>query len=291
MGRELTKRGRLLARGRTSDVYEYGADAVLKVSRPDVPDHWPAMEARFTAAIHGAGAPAPAVHEVVSIDGRDAIIMERVRGPSMWDLMLSEPHRAGALGRQLAGIHRDVHRAVVPAEISDLVSRVRVKIDDAVELSRDDRDQALQMLAALPERRLLCHGDFHPGNVLITANGPTIIDWFDAAAGNRTADVIRTALLVRPTQALVAVRAHLTGATAAILEMVHLEYLRSMVDADWIDLTDVFRWEAVLAASRLSERAEEDDSDLRRVWESRREGRESGDTALAVAFSRLGATP
>ena len=55
-------------------MYEFGRDDVVKASRPDVPTHWAAMEARFTTAVREVGAPAPAVRGLVQIDGRDAIV-------------------------------------------------------------------------------------------------------------------------------------------------------------------------------------------------------------------------
>ena len=42
----------------------------------------------------------------------------------------------------------------------------------------------------------ICHGDFHPSNVIITPEGkPYILDWSHATQGNASADVARTYLL------------------------------------------------------------------------------------------------
>ena len=38
-----------------------------------------------------------------------------------------------------------------------------------------------------------CHGDFHPLNVLVAGRTATVIDWTDAALGDRHGDVARTA--------------------------------------------------------------------------------------------------
>jgi Ser/Thr protein kinase RdoA (MazF antagonist) len=38
------------------------------------------------------------------------------------------------------------------------------------------RSQALERLNQLPDGDALCHGDYHPDNVLMTRNGPIIID-------------------------------------------------------------------------------------------------------------------
>ena len=42
----------------------------------------------------------------------------------------------------------------------------------------------------------LCHGDLHPSNVILTRDGPVIVDWFDASRGDPVADVARSSLML-----------------------------------------------------------------------------------------------
>jgi aminoglycoside phosphotransferase (APT) family kinase protein len=58
-------------------------------------------------------------------------------------------------------------------------------------------DVAIARVETLADGTALCHGDFHPGNVMLGSAGPTIIDWLTAAAGPPAADVARTLLLLR----------------------------------------------------------------------------------------------
>ena len=44
----------------------------------------------------------------------------------------------------------------------------------------------------------LCHGDFHPGNVLLTEKGAVVIDWMTASICNPWADMARTDLFAKP---------------------------------------------------------------------------------------------
>src|SRR5690606_35013519 len=41
----------------------------------------------------------------------------------------------------------------------------------------------------------LCHGDFHPLNLLVDGEAVAVIDWTDAGVGDRHCDVARTATL------------------------------------------------------------------------------------------------
>ena len=49
----------------------------------------------------------------------------------------------------------------------------------------------------MPDGERLCHGDFHPINVLGDAARPFVIDWPDACRGDPAADVCRSYLLLR----------------------------------------------------------------------------------------------
>jgi thiamine kinase-like enzyme len=50
----------------------------------------------------------------------------------------------------------------------------------------------------MPKHTKLCHGDFNPGNIVITDKDEAyIIDWCHATQGNASADVAHTYLLFR----------------------------------------------------------------------------------------------
>lgn len=259
--------GSLVAAGRTSDVYEYGAGVVVKVPRPQVPRHWASKEARFTAAVRRLGAPAPEVIEVVEVDGRDAIVFERVEGRSMWDLILEAPAEVDDRGRELAEIHRRILRCGLPPGIDGLVDRIRSKIEAAPDLSDADRTEAVAVVGRLPRGAALLHGDLHPGNVLMSADGPVVIDWFDASIGHPVADVVRSSILMRPLDGA-AIKPHLPDADPALLGRLHDAYVEGMAEA-LARHDDLREWEAVLAAGRLAEDAEADGSGLLALWESR----------------------
>ena len=50
----------------------------------------------------------------------------------------------------------------------------------------------------MPKHTKVCHGDFNPSNIIITADGtPYILDWSHATQGNGSADAARTYLLFK----------------------------------------------------------------------------------------------
>ncbi len=110
------------------------------------------------------GAPVP---EVFSADG-DEIVMERINGRSLMDVLTSQPWRAAAIGRQLADVQRRIHE--VPAGELDL--------------------------PRFSEGNSILHFDLHPDNVMITHSGPMVIDWSNVAIGDPVADVMFSWMLM-----------------------------------------------------------------------------------------------
>ena len=260
--------GQLVAVGRTSEVFEYGTGSVVKVPRPTVPAPWASYEARFTNAVRTCGVRAPEVLDLVTINGRDAIVFERIEGPSMWEKMLSTPLDVPALARELAAVQREIQQSGLPDEVPDLIERSCLKIGDAKRMTEADRAEACEILRSLPRGAALLHGDLHPGNVLMSAAGPVVIDWFDTAIGHPLADVIRSTILIRP-PAGGGQLAHLPNAPQRLLNDVLHHYLSEFSELMAHGSPAIGRWEAVLAASRIAERAQDDEDGLIALWVAR----------------------
>ncbi|MFD1910018.1 phosphotransferase family protein [Paenibacillus rhizoplanae] len=52
----------------------------------------------------------------------------------------------------------------------------------------------LSRLAELPDGEKLCHGDFHPDNILMD-DKLWVIDWMTGVRGNPAADVARSVIM------------------------------------------------------------------------------------------------
>lgn len=199
----------------------------VHLAGPGLPDAWRAplvvrivpsvdrtdraeVEAATQTWAADAGYPAPRVLAVLRPEellGLPAQIIERVPGVTMLDALTRRPWRARALVDQLADLQLQLHdldpstwpRDAVPTALAE----VRLSLTRRAVAELDDRElaRALEQAEALVPRcfeggdRVLCHGDFHPLNVLVDGSIAYVIDWTDAGLGPREADVSRTALL------------------------------------------------------------------------------------------------
>lgn len=243
--------GAVVARGSRSSVHAYGRGAVIKVPKPATPASWILAEAKYVEAVRAVGAPAPALLGIEQVFGRPATVWERVDGPSLWQLVVDRPGRSTELGRRLADVQLAVFELVPPVTLPEQRDRLTSKI----RWSAANLDPSLGVaLELLPERNgtpRLCHGDLHPSNVIVSKNGPVLVDWFDASRGDRVADVARSSLTLLGEGA--ATPSHLPGSdrgTLAVLTQAYLSRLQESLD---IPPGLLSRWQAINAAARLAE--------------------------------------
>jgi aminoglycoside phosphotransferase (APT) family kinase protein len=191
----LTTLGPKLAAGGTAELYAYDEGQVLKLYWHGAALDAAEREAQRAAAARRAGAPCPAVHDVVVIDERPGVVFERIDGRSMLERLAAEPTDHERLAQQLAELHAAIHERggiELPSQREHLLRRITLG-----PLPARLKGPALEAARKLAHAGTLCHGDFHPGNVLLSQRGPCVIDWFDATLGDPAGDLARTSLIIQ----------------------------------------------------------------------------------------------
>ncbi|MFD4557271.1 phosphotransferase [Streptomyces sp. NPDC058469] len=145
--------GKLIGSGRTADVYEIDEAWVLRRNREDWGDA--AAEGAVMEHVRAYGYPVPRVRPGgaptphTSRTSRTDLVMERLTGPTMLEAFVAGAIDAREAGGVLASLLRQLH--AVPGRH--------------------------------PGTRVL-HLDLHPENVLLTPDGPRVIDWGTAEDGD-----------------------------------------------------------------------------------------------------------
>jgi Ser/Thr protein kinase RdoA (MazF antagonist) len=182
-----------LGRGRTADVFACEGGA-LKLFRRGWPRAHVAREAQSARLARDLGLPTPPLRDEVEIDGRQGLLYDAVAGPTLLRRLAERPWTVASAARCLAAVQTTLHECSVSALPS---YRAGLERDVCAAAVPDDlRAGALRALEGLADGDRLCHGDLHPGNVLLTDRGPLVIDWFDAGRGHPLADVARTLVLL-----------------------------------------------------------------------------------------------
>lgn len=190
--------GPRLAVGRTAEVFAWTDASVIKLIRPGFSDELVEDEARAAGRVTALGLAAPRFIGLERVGGRIGLVYERVEGPSMLDRLLARPYRLGALPAALAELHATMHGRS-GAGLPDALDALRAAIDRSglsAPIRAAARDRLIR-LARLGDGGALVHGDYHPGNVLMSERGPVVIDWMTASSGAPAADVVRTLFLLR----------------------------------------------------------------------------------------------
>ncbi|KEZ53681.1 hypothetical protein GS18_0201520 [Metabacillus indicus] len=178
---------------------------------------------------------------------KHALIFERIDGNSLMAKMKSNPLFMPIHMRRMAEWHADIHQCrnlKLPLLNDRLASRISVCSD----LNESEKRKILSHLEGLPDNeRVLCHGDFHPDNVLLTKKGHVIIDWADAAVGSRLADIARSFLLIK-----------YGGLTSSPVQRMFRRllakyYVRCCRRIGLFDMSELQKWILPVAAGRLSE--------------------------------------
>jgi thiamine kinase len=245
---------RPLAFGRTAEIYAWPGDRVLKLFHDWFPPEHVEYEARIARAVYSAGLNVPEVGDILEVDGRLGLEYERLRGILLWEEMMAKPWELGKHARLLARLQAEIHAITGVQGLPALRARLEKRIGSAGELSSEVREASLLALSHLPDGKKLCHGDFHPLNVILTAEGPVVIDWIDAAIGSAPADVARTTVLTMGAKA--------TARPTSLLEKVMLEWGHRVYRKRYFELRpggeeEYQAWIPLVAAARLSEGIEE----------------------------------
>jgi aminoglycoside phosphotransferase (APT) family kinase protein len=143
------------ASGRDADVYSIDESWVLRRYRSGYPVR---DEADFMRWVAKYDYPVPAVRHV---DGADMVI-ERLTGPTLAEAAIAGEVSPLELGKIHADLHRRLHGIPAPSGAPGLV---------------------------------VMHGDLHPDNVILTADGPVVIDWRNAEEGPPEFDIAMTAII------------------------------------------------------------------------------------------------
>ncbi len=181
--------------GRTAEIYQHGPGEVVKLFRPGTPQFDVDKEFALSSFAASVGVPTPRPKGLVEQDGRKGIVFQQVSGPTMLAALSKNPWALSHQAKLLAHLHSQVHRHRADPGLPRQMDILSGWISKAPLLTDGEKERVLSYLNSLEPGEQLCHGDFHPDNIII-GEQEWIIDWLNGMSGNPAGDVARTVLLL-----------------------------------------------------------------------------------------------
>ena len=145
----------------------------------------------MSAAVESLGLPVPKVWGVHEVGGRWGVVFDRVTQQSFADQMLGNPENVPRYLECLVRLHIRIHSHQA-IQFAGLKVRLAANIAASPLLDKSRKQELLDAIVDMPDGDRLCHGDFHPGNIILTPLGPVVIDWSSACRGHPLGDVAFT---------------------------------------------------------------------------------------------------
>lgn len=137
----------------------------------------------------------PKLLEVTKVEDRWALVSEYVEGKTISELMKEFPEKIDHFLDLFVKVQLVVLENEVPM-LNRIKEKFREKLENCDNIDENIKYELLQRLEGMKNHKRLCHGDFHPSNVIVQENGCVyVIDWAHVTQGNASADAARTYLL------------------------------------------------------------------------------------------------
>jgi uncharacterized protein (TIGR02172 family) len=186
------KLGKIIGTGNTACVYDWKKGKVLKLFNQGYPDDAIEKEYHNAMAIRNMDFLKPIAYEIISYEERRGIIYDRVDGESLLDWVMKS-NDLQECSIHMANLHKAIGRNNI-SDVPDYKDFLKHHIPNTLTL--DKQKEILQMIDKLPNGNSLCHGDFHPGNIMISGGSAYIIDFMNICHGDFLYDIARTVFLI-----------------------------------------------------------------------------------------------
>lgn len=251
--RSYMEKGSLIGKGKTAEVYEYGPDRVLKLFLNNISNERAIYEARIGKTINEAGVPSPQVYDIVQIDNRKGIILQRIYGKTLLRLIQEKPWKLCHYAKQMARLQYKIHNYSITDILPSQNERFSRKIKNSFNILGEKGKRIWNYINSLQDGNSICHGDIHFKNIIISDNGPVAIDWNSGYKGNPLGDVARTYLTLNlpPNSSIISNINKILPDYPR--ELISLTYLDEYMKLANVKLEDIDAWILPVAAARLKD--------------------------------------
>ncbi len=181
--------------GANGKVYRLDDERIVKVYNPI--SNPPEKIEREKAAARQAfvhGIPSAIPFDIVKIDGMYGMIYELINADTLGKYINSHPEEMEKYAVEMAELLRQLHDTEFTGnELPDARLGLKnwIKIaEDSGYYRQSDLDKVYDLVDSIPHRDTFIHGDFHPGNIMLSDGEMFLIDMTDASIGHPVIDLL-----------------------------------------------------------------------------------------------------
>lgn len=241
-----------IGQGRTADIFEYDEGKILKLYNKDLPEEFIKQEFLISSYAYSLGIHTPQPFELTNLNDRHGVVFQRISAFTLLHRMTKKPWSINKQSRTLARLHSELHTHVASGVLRNQKMVLSGNIRATPLLTEEEKERIISYLVTLPDDNKLCHGDFHPDNVLVD-NKHWIIDWMTGMSGDPAGDVARSIVIFSLGTMPEGTPKIIKIIVNFIRNRIKTEYIKEYLNITRKDYTEVDKWVLPVAAARLVE--------------------------------------
>ena len=185
----------MIGSGANGEVYRVDEDKVIKVYNPltNPPEKiLREKEAARKAFVHGI--PSAISYDIVKVGDRCGMIYEMIHASTLGQEAEAHPEELEEYAYRMAMLLKQLHNTEFePGELPDARLGLQSWADVAERsgcYSAEVIDEMRRIIRYIPARNTFVHGDFHPGNIMVSEGELVLIDMGDASLGDPLIDLL-----------------------------------------------------------------------------------------------------
>lgn len=242
-------RYRLIAEGGQSKIYDYGSNKILRVPKREMDYDRIRYEYQVYRFLENKLS-VPRVFEVVDLEEKPCLLMEKIEGMDLYNRIRKNPLIVLSIPGSLASLHTSLFTLQSSDQFVTNHQKAQYCIERADVLNDGLRKKLLDLLLQLPHGSALCHGDFHPGNIIRAGKTDYIIDWSSASIGSPLFDIAHTYLLLLNTPRLDNVSDGEFAMQRRITAFIGKKYLKKVCKKNNIEIDSLLPYLLIKAGER-----------------------------------------
>lgn len=182
---------KLIDKGYTAEIYDYENNKICKLFKDNFPRFIVEHEFNNAKIFETTEIKVPKTYNIIELDNRTGIIYEKIYGVTV-NKKINEDGRLDYWISRMAELHKYMLEFHIDKGISH---------KEFLKITLGDKNKENECLYSdiekLPDGNCLCHGDFHPSNIIINDKDELfVIDFMNICYGPWYYDVARTYVLL-----------------------------------------------------------------------------------------------